>query len=76
MSWTEVSSKNILRLRYREPLRLLDVVFRAAPALVYTYRNVDLIDYVLVLTSPSVGETFNWLVRSHPELYPYTRRRT
>lgn len=73
--WLPVSSANLLRLRYRESSRALDVVFRAAPRLCYTYGRVDLIDYILVITDTSVGSMFNSLVRSRPDLHPYTRRR-
>lgn len=70
-----VRSENLLTVRYRERSKRLDVIFRAAPGLVYTYEDVDPIDYVQILVAESPGSEFNERVRSRPDLHPYRRRR-
>lgn len=77
-SWDEVDSDNIWLMcfehRIGKPSELF-VVFRADPRWVYSYQGVPHRTFLDVLYGMSPGAVFNETIRSHPELYPYTRER-
>lgn len=73
--WQLVSSENLAWTRYRVKDGAMDVIFRNAPSLVYTYENVTWETYRRVVMAKSIGQEFNLLIRSRPEDHPYTRKR-
>lgn len=70
-----VVSANLLEVGYDFVNRELEVVFRAAPRWTYLYEHVPPLTYSRLLAAGSVGTFFNQQIRSHPERYPYTRRK-
>lgn len=70
-----VNSKNLLEVGYDHEKKLLEVVFRAAPGWVYTYRHVPVMKFVRLITATSVGGFFGREIRSFPKKFPYTRRK-
>lgn len=72
---THVESENLLEIGHDPERGELEVVFRHAPGLVYTYANVEPELYRDLVGAPSKGEFFAYHIRAHPERYPYTKRR-
>ena len=63
MRWTSVNSDNLLRVAYTEKGKLLHVIFRKAPGIMYTYYNVSKKTYLNLLSAYSVGEFFHHRIR-------------
>ncbi len=70
-----VRSANLLEVGYDLDRRLLEVVFRADPRWIYTYRRVTVMKFVQLITAVSVGSFFSEEIRSRPRKHPYSKRR-
>lgn len=75
MRMFRVESENLNKVGYDPQVKELDVVFNAAPGVVYTYQYVGMIKFVRLLTAESIGGYFERNIRSKPLLHPYTKRK-
>jgi hypothetical protein len=66
--WTNVKSSNIQALSHSVDELL--VKFKSGTT--YKYSNVSVDLFENVLRADSVGKNFNQLIKSSPELYPFT----
>ena len=69
--WLSVVSSNVKDLWYDEAKQLMKVRFKSGGS--YSYQNVPLYIYERIRDAESIGSEFYWLVREHPERYPYSR---
>lgn len=74
MQRAKVKSDNLMEVGIDSHQKLLEVVFRAAPHVVYTYQNVSILKFVNLVTSPSIGSFFQEEIRSRPDVHPYTKQ--
>lgn len=70
-----VKSRNLSEVGYDPIDGTLEVIFRAAPRWIYTYRNVTPKKFVGLITAPSIGSYFHREIRSRQKQHPYTRRK-
>lgn len=70
-----VESKNLSAVAYDPTRKVLMVMFRANPAVIYDYRRVGLLKFARLLTAESVGGYFEQQIRSKPRLHPFTKRK-
>lgn len=70
-----VVSRNLAEVGYDPLTKQLEVVFRNALKVLYTYKNVGVMKFVKLLTADSVGQYFQEAIRSRPKLHPYTRKK-
>lgn len=64
-------STNIAEVGYDPDYRTLDVVFVAAPDVVYTYHKVGMVRFVKLVSAPSIGNYFKQQVEPY---YGFTKR--
>lgn len=69
MEYRTVDSSNIEAVGFLDGT--LGIKFHSGA--VYHYANVNENEFNKILASASVGRTFNELIKSKPEEYPYTR---
>ncbi len=70
-----VESVNLAEVGYDPPTTTLEVVFRADPRWVYTYKHVGMIKFVKLITAPSIGKYFDKHIRARPKMHPYSKRK-
>lgn len=70
-----VESKNLSAVAYDPTRKVLMVMFRANPALIYDYRRVGLLKFARLMTAESIGGYFEQQIRSKRGLHPYTTRK-
>lgn len=71
MDWKEVESSNLAAVAHDAEKDEMHVKFKNGR--VYAYKGVSERVFSEVIGGASVGRTFNHLVKSHPDRYPYRR---
>jgi len=70
-----VESTNLAEVGYDTLTTKLEVVFRADPRWVYTYKYVGMAKFVKLITAISIGQYFDKHIRAKSKLHPYTKRK-
>lgn len=74
MEMKAVESSNIAAIGYDPETQQLGVRFKGTPGFRYEYENVTEGTYRALVDDPSVGKTFQYLIRSNPQAHPFTKR--
>jgi len=67
----KVESSNIAAMGYDGPNKCMIVEFKHGGR--YRYENVEKELYEAILNADSVGSTFSKMVKSKPQLFPFTK---
>lgn len=74
MKHIKLNGVNLQSVGYNAITRQMEATFVKAPSWVYVFERVPLTMYVEIVTADRPGPVFYQMVRSRPDLFPFTRK--
>ncbi len=75
MRHIKLNGVNLQTVGYDARAKQMEATFVNAPSWVYVFERVPLTMYVEIVSAKRPGPVFYQMVRSRPDLFPFTRKR-